>query len=152
MNSLPCFRVPDYNLLVGASGNKTLYSRLSVILKRTSQARDERLTYFPDILVQMTVLIKSECPLYRTPGVLLSLFQLQISLSQHPAKIVLPPGPPTAIDVMGAIGPRYTVFVSLVYINDLQRLFLSEENHQRTYFNIDSSDTSSTLSHIKITA
>ena len=55
---------------------------------------------------------KSEWPLYLLCALLLSLSQLQMSLSQHPANTILPPWPPIATDVTGAVGPLYTVFVS----------------------------------------
>jgi hypothetical protein len=78
-----------------------------------SQCKIRALTSFPPTLAEMTILTKSEWPLYLLPRVLVSLSQVQISLSQQPAKIVAPPGPPTATEVTGAVGPLYTVFESL---------------------------------------
>ena len=67
------------------------------------------------IFAHITTFTKSEWPLYLLLSVLLSLSQLQISLSQHPAKTKAPPWPPIATYVKGAAGPLYIDFVSLVY-------------------------------------
>ena len=67
------------------------------------------------IFAHITTFTKSECPLYLLLTVLLSLSQLQTSLSQHPAKTKAPPWPPIATDVKGAVGPLYIALVFLVY-------------------------------------
>lgn len=92
--------------------------RTCKLCQQMDRASEREPTSFPSILAQNIVFTKSEWPLYLLPAALLPLSQLQISLSQHPAKIVAPPCPPIATDVTGAVGPLYTVFVSFVYDRD----------------------------------
>lgn len=69
----------------------------------------------PETRAVMTLLTKSEWPLYLRLGCVDSISQDHMSLSHDPAKMVLLWAPPTARHVTGARGPRYVLVTSEDY-------------------------------------